>query len=128
MNFGETVALIKAIGGSSGGGGGGGSSSGVLVVTSSYDEETGDIETLDKTWAEIKSAVEAGMFVIKKDGNLPAIQFSYINTLTGFANPVNYYTVSFSSIIKVEDTISTDVSDYSTTSESGYPSHDWSGS
>ena len=48
MSLGSTIALIKTLAGS-----------GVLVVTE--NEKTG---ALDKTWQEIKDAVEAGSLVI----------------------------------------------------------------
>ena len=44
---------------SSSGGGGGSSGGGGLIVNAVYDEQT-DTTTLDKTWNEIKNAVESG--------------------------------------------------------------------
>lgn len=64
MSLGSTIALIKTLAGG-----------GVLVVTE--NEKT---ETLDKTWQEIKDAVEARSLVILLENNSVASVYQYFLT------------------------------------------------
>ena len=68
------IAVAKALSGGGGSGGGGGS----LCVTFTYDYQTEEA-TADKTFAEIASAYESGMYIYGAfDG--------YILTLTNYFN------------------------------------------
>jgi hypothetical protein len=105
----KIIALIKAIGGGGGGGSGGGS----LIVN--------DVEgTLDKTFKEIKDAVDAGYYVqIKKAESDPAMQFetaSYYSVGTVTSQSSEYDILVYGLI---DGEVAMIV--YVTDSENGYP-------
>ena len=103
MNFGETVALIKAIGGGSGGGGGGGA----LVVTWKNDD------SLDKTWQEIYDAAPFVVLYYEDTGILGVYHLVEIENQSN----INRYAVSFISATQGETVYPT----FASSSPSGYP-------
>lgn len=78
MSIGEVIALIKAFGG-----GGGSSGGGALVV---HEDKNG---TLDKTYAEIKSASNDGVVILNSSGEI-----LYLNYI-GYDSMSSAYSVSF---------------------------------
>lgn len=81
MNFGETVALIKAIGGGSGGGGGGLIEIGVTSTESAA--------TLQKTGQELLDYIDAGYlpYIRRTDESVPG--YFEINILRGAGADTN---------------------------------------
>lgn len=100
--IGETIALVKALGGSGGGSSGGG----VLVVTDTDG-------TLDKTWQEIHDAMAAGQIPVVGyvDGNDAGISIIGWGALIDDA----YSLWGYGADISQDDPL------YSATSASGYP-------
>lgn len=101
--IGEIVALAKGLGGN----GGGGSSGGVLVVHASDD----DTPVLDKTWQEIKDAIDGGSVVmaITADNDV-----TYLATV-----PAQYGEDTFVVSFIISGTTDTNV--YIASSANGYP-------
>lgn len=87
MNMGNIIALIKSLGG-----GGGGSAPSQYVITVVDKTVSGTEYKADKTYAEIKAAVESGMNVIlhyKRNSNSKDLSVYYLVT-----NEDGYYIFS----------------------------------
>lgn len=103
MSTGKTIGLINAFGGGSSGGGGGSSGGGALVVH--VDADTGTV--LDKTWAEIYAAAQAGPVILL---DAPAVYY-----LVSIGGGEGEYLADFFG------SYGASILETSTDSESGYP-------
>ena len=79
--IGETIALVKALGGS-----GGGSSGGVLVVDMTYDEQSGNFVG-NKTGGECYSAFTSGPVVLRFE--------EWCGSVVSASNIANAYSFNF---------------------------------
>ena len=94
-------------------------SCGMFVVGSTYDEST-QTETLDKTYKEIKDAVEAGRNVVqKKEQNDDGDSFTALFFLTVIGNDNGNYYVDFVKLSSTGNSVTSFLAD----SENGYPSY-----
>lgn len=104
MAIGTTIALIKALGGNGSGSDGGSSGGGLLVpvyTMSAEPDQYGIFEcTCDKTYAEIKAAIDAGQCffaksVLEYEGDTTVMYFSIKELISESSNSENYEYISW---------------------------------